>query len=288
MIGLGLISGVGSLASGLLNNSLSQGMSKDLMRYQYQLQQQAIDKMNLYNSPQQQMIRLSQAQLNPNLVYGSGVDGNQSSAASPSMANVRSQLGNPLQGMADAYYQSKQLALQERQMDLSERSSAANIALTEAKTLGQLLQNNYDDKTMEDRIKMASQRLANGIAEEYNIWARTRNEENKLDLIWAEVDSIKSKTNLTDQQALTEVVKRNAIEAGIELTHAQVAKIAAEIPFIKAGTNLRELAAKIQGVDFDATKAGDQWLAENPNVAVVYSLLLKMLGLGKGVKDIIM
>lgn len=40
---------------------------------------QMVDKMNLYNSPEMQMQRFKDAGLNPNLIYGQGTPGNQSS-----------------------------------------------------------------------------------------------------------------------------------------------------------------------------------------------------------------
>ena len=67
LIGAGLISGVGSLFGSLASSGISQKQSKELMDYQYQLQQQAIEKANLYNSPTEQMKRLASAGLNPNL-----------------------------------------------------------------------------------------------------------------------------------------------------------------------------------------------------------------------------
>lgn len=76
-------------ASGLINQAFAKRnariqakYNKELMQYQNELQQQNIDKQNLYNSPAQQMQRYQDAGLNPNLIYGQGSNGNQSSVPS--------------------------------------------------------------------------------------------------------------------------------------------------------------------------------------------------------------
>lgn len=61
----GLIGSYASAMTGYKNN-------RKLMLLQNELNQQAIDKANEYNLPINQMARLSQAGLNPNLVYGNG------------------------------------------------------------------------------------------------------------------------------------------------------------------------------------------------------------------------
>lgn len=91
----GTLTGVGS---GILGNyfaqkdaAQNQRYAKELMQYQYDLQQQGINAQNQYNLPSAQMERLRNAGLNPHLVYGSGsVVGNSSSAASASLGKSAS------------------------------------------------------------------------------------------------------------------------------------------------------------------------------------------------------
>lgn len=91
-----IISGAGSLLGGLgssaMNNKAVQDTNKanmEIAKYQAQWQQQENEKayqrslnmwnlQNEYNSPTQQMARIRAAGLNPNLVYGNGVTGNNS------------------------------------------------------------------------------------------------------------------------------------------------------------------------------------------------------------------
>lgn len=285
--GAGLLSGLGSLASGLFNTFTGQKQSKELMDYQYKLQQEGIDRQNFYNSPAQQMERLKSAGLSPNLVYGSGVDGNQSSAASPSITNVRGQMGNPLQDAVTQYQNARALNAEIDSKKQSTEEAKARTDLTNAKLLGELSDSAYRFKTLDYRIEQAKQDLALSVAREYNIYSDTRLKDNQLQNMWAELDLLKARKNLTDNQAATELVRKTALEEHIKVDRATVRRIAAEIPYIKAGTDLREQAAKIQGVEFEAGKAGDEWLAEHPKVAIVYNLLCKMLGVGKDVANIV-
>lgn len=53
--------------------------NRELAEYQYSKDLEMWNKGNLYNSPTEQMRRLKEAGLNPNLVYGSGATGNMAS-----------------------------------------------------------------------------------------------------------------------------------------------------------------------------------------------------------------
>lgn len=95
MIGAGIIAGVGSLLGSGINAIAQNRANKQnlkLAQYQNAWQSAENDKafknnilmwnmQNAYNSPTAQMSRLRQAGLNPNLVYGSGVTGNNAGSA---------------------------------------------------------------------------------------------------------------------------------------------------------------------------------------------------------------
>lgn len=288
----GLLSGVGSLASGLWNTFTGQSQSKDLMKYQYELQQQAIDKQNWYNSPEQQMLRLKSAGLSPNLVYGSGVDGNQSSAASPSIANRHGEMGNPLQDAAQQTLQAQQVQKQLELAEIDTRTKAFESLerrhKLQAETLGQMLDNKYNSRAMETRIKQLSQNLVNSMQQEQNLvaneaytWSRTRNEDNRLKQIWADTELIKSKTKLTNEQALTESVRRAALNAGISLTRAQVAQVGSYIDFLEAGTTLRHDQHDWQLTERKAREVYLKWRAAHPKTALTFDMLKEVLGIGQ-------
>lgn len=73
-----------SLIGGLFGGNSSNHYSRELMRYQAGLQHDENVYWANYNTPSQQMARLQEAGLNPNLVYGNGADAQASGSVSPS------------------------------------------------------------------------------------------------------------------------------------------------------------------------------------------------------------
>lgn len=85
-----IIAGVASIVNSLISSHSAKKQTErtnaanmELAKYGYEQDQLAIDRQNAYNSPQNQMLRYTQAGLNPNLIYGSGTAsaGNQASSA---------------------------------------------------------------------------------------------------------------------------------------------------------------------------------------------------------------
>lgn len=287
LLGLGLISGVSSLGSSLVNTFAGQSQSKDLMDYQYKLQQQAIDAQNLFNSPVEQLKRLKLAQLNPNLVYGSGVDGNQSSAASPGVVNKRGEFQNPLQDLPAQYLQSKQLEMQQIALRNQSFESVARRHKLEAETLGQIISNEFNDKTLNTRVKALAQDLVNDMQRQKNLvadealtWSKTRNEDNKLKEIWANTELLQQRANLTREQAFTESVKRRMYESNIAVNNKRLDEMESYIQFLGAGTKLRGQAYDIQDLEYEASKAYKEWRKNHPNASLTLDLVEKFLGLG--------
>lgn len=89
----GLTGAVGSLfglGSEAASNAMTKADQKELMKYQFDLNQQGVENQRNYDKPINQMARLAEANLNPNLVYGSGsVVGNTSSTPSASLGQSR-------------------------------------------------------------------------------------------------------------------------------------------------------------------------------------------------------
>lgn len=91
-------------------NSLLGGSAAAEDAYKYNMQ--AVEYQNAYNTPAQQMARLREAGLNPNLVYGSGsVSGNLSTAPTGNYQSRGGNLFDVLGGVLGAYdaYQSAEL-----------------------------------------------------------------------------------------------------------------------------------------------------------------------------------
>lgn len=215
LIGAGLISGIGSLGASLFSAYGGQHMSKDMMDYQFMLQQKAIDKQNLYNSPAEQMKRLNAAGLNPNLVYGSGVDGNQSSAANPSMGNRNIDVANPLQDLAENYRASKLL-------DIQEKNAETDRALTAAKTVGQLLDNRFADETMKDRIEQVAANLANTLEDTILKSSNTSLNASKANNLEELTRKYKTEIPLIEAKTVTERMRPQEIIEGIKLIRSKV------------------------------------------------------------------
>lgn len=73
--------------SSLIAANRQKKANKEMAAFQADANQQIVDRQNAYNSPKAQMARFGDAGLNPNLIYGQGNPGNQSSA--PSYPDVK-------------------------------------------------------------------------------------------------------------------------------------------------------------------------------------------------------
>lgn len=142
-----LTAGLAAVPS-FLGSAASSGMgyyqTRNLMDYQQRLNQQMIHSANRYNSPLSQMQRLEAAGLNKNLVYGSGVDGNQSSPGSVGLGKTNPQLELPI---AENYFRKKQIENETKLANANEQNILANQALTEAKTLNEMIEYAKQDET---------------------------------------------------------------------------------------------------------------------------------------------
>jgi len=282
LIGYGIVSGIGSLASSLFNQFTGQSMSKDLMKYQAELNQQAIDRQNQYNTPANQVKRLAEAQLNPNLVYGSGVDGNQSSAASVGLANRHGSMQNPLQDMGQAYLQGKQLDMERIRLRNDAFESRERQLKLRAETLGQLLDNQYNDQTMKDRVKIKSQELINKMSENDRMQAQINQYHIVANNLIEEGNLLAARTRLTGEQALTEVVKRQAMHVGMALDRQRINQLTSLIKWIDAGTGLREQEGEVKGYHFDLEKIYNDWKLKHPGAALTLDAVRQFLDYAKG------
>lgn len=186
----GLIQAGGSLLGNVVGNifgSASQQKltkenmlnAKELADYQYYLQQKQFDYTNKYNLPANQVKRLIQADLNPNLAYSSGsVVG--STASMPSVSQPHANMSDP---MALAQYQ---LQMSSMFKDLVRQSyeiakTKADIKNINADTEGKEIENE-NKLTTQDSYK----RLQEALARERGYMADIAQDnalKNKYDLI---------------------------------------------------------------------------------------------------------
>lgn len=116
----------------------SQGSSDRAFALNFWAQNYFMDKQNEYNKPINQMRRLEEAGLNPNLVYGSGAD---ALSASPS--------GGGAQGVTFPQTKMSLDVIEKKHMLNSIRQQDANIARTEA-----------DTRAVNENINIAKAQLA--------------------------------------------------------------------------------------------------------------------------------
>lgn len=142
-----IIGAVGSIASGLLSNSQADSNAKESFQRQKELmalqQRYAVENWNRevnYNDPKQQMKRLKDAGLNPNLVYGNGASGLEApQTAAPTAPSAPMAQPIPFGNFV---------------MDAVEALKGIQLAKkTKEEGIGQQIKNEFDRKTFEDRVK---------------------------------------------------------------------------------------------------------------------------------------
>lgn len=144
-----LITGLAGLASGIASNAFGQSSAtksferqKELMRLQNQYAVENWSRENTYNTPQAQMQRLKAAGLNPNLVYGSGsvgldtTSGAISGPAAPAAPMAQTTpLGNSAMDAVNAAI------------------GVAQAKKAGSETIAQDIENRYLSETLQERIK---------------------------------------------------------------------------------------------------------------------------------------
>ena len=190
---------------GLASNAIQYNQQKKLMDKQFQYQKDmwnyTFDKQNQYNLPSEQMARMKQAGLNPNLAYGqvqpagsSGTTGSQPNATAPNM--------NP--GQID-FTTAAQISVLKAQANQSVSASKIN----DAEYLNKMIQNKYlarlyKDENLEALINYeldwrkldleqrsldkgyTMQKSAESVAREYNL-----NSSTALNILMGVTESIK-------------------------------------------------------------------------------------------------
>lgn len=78
-----IVQGVMDTGGGILNGILNRRYGREMAKYAYDQELAQWNRENQYNSPSAQMERLKEAGLNPNLVYGTGVQAAGQASHSP-------------------------------------------------------------------------------------------------------------------------------------------------------------------------------------------------------------
>lgn len=155
-----IIGAAASIAGSAINNANSAGAADKSFERQKQLmaiqQQYAVENWNRetnYNDPRQQMKRLKDAGLNPNLIYRNGAAGLEAPSvaaptapAAPMQATAPGNYGNAITDAVNAAV------------------GLANAEKAKAETVGQKIENDFLGSTLEERTRAVA--LANKYTEE--------------------------------------------------------------------------------------------------------------------------
>lgn len=176
-----------SAGGSIITSGLNYFFNRKLAKYQYELDQQAIDRQNAYNSPIQQMARYKEAGLNPNMIYGSGGSaGNQTEV--PRFHAPRVNFENPLQGAISTYFDARLKTAQQEDIEAQALLKQAQTEHEKTKQLETLL--NIDKKTLD------------------NQWARDTYDMRVHSLL---LDLNQKDANIANTKQVTENLKKQAV-----------------------------------------------------------------------------
>jgi hypothetical protein len=258
-----------AVAGALLGTGINAGagIGNEMLQRHWQLKDyntqqrdalRAWDRENAYNSPEQQMARLAQAGLNPNLVYGKGADNTASSIKTPSMGEhpksvipnidplmfVKAQeMGTNLKAIQAQTDNTIQDTENKKTAQQLETLKILNQNITNSRDELQLRQNQdlYDDYVR--RYKLENQAIEQNMSLrlEENDRAKLASSDNH-EKVWQDIFESR-KRELVHQSTIAtndkqrELIKKQMqqIDAGIELTKSQKDLNEAELKLRKEG-----------------------------------------------------
>lgn len=286
------LSGAASMLGGLFNTFVGDSLDRSKMAYQARLNQAMIDRMNVYNSPIESMKRIREAGLNPNLVYGRGVEGNQSSASSVGLSGKNVDLGMDLSGAVQDYFTSQQIENQTKQTKANAALANANEVLSRTKALHEMKEvarldatfDTYVEKMKAD-LDYTRQAYNESVAREGKITEEWNQLLINRDKLMAEIDLMKEKVK-TEQLNNTQYIpsKIRNLESSTELNaqEKQVARtvaslnekkleeIDARIRNLNSSSDLNELAYSLQ-------KSMSDFGLGNVSMKDIFSYLIKLI-----------
>lgn len=228
---------------GIVDAALKGGQNRKSRRFSREMyarqKQDSLDfwhMQNTYNSPEQQMARLKEAGLNPNLVYGSGADATSSSAPKvPSPMSAEFGIPSLNTGsIADVYFRGKMM---NKQLDQLE----ANIIKTyaEAEAIG------YDNTVVGTTVDAAiRKRNAETLQAESQAEITTMARNVQQDMLRHDIPLQKALLGV-----LYDRLKNTKVQADIDAVKAQIEKV-------KTDTELSRMDVEVRQV-LEGLPAGD-------------------------------
>lgn len=245
-----LITAVGGLASAGLN-ALSQARTNAVNRqqaeYAFSQQQAAIDRMNEYNSPSQQVLRMKAAGLNPSLAYGAdgAMVGNQSDvpaynpipSEAPNIGNIGSTLADSIR-----------TGIEVKDLERRNALAVAEIALKDAQSFQSVMNGNLSDVQRQEILTMMGYKIENLESATQLNWDNVLKARAEVAKIGDERKEIQSKCNLNEQQVKT-------LAAQAHLSEIQAYAILQRLPYellqMDADTALSWVQSDVGRATFD-------------------------------------
>lgn len=193
--------GIGAGIIQMVQNELNNAHTRSNMRLQAQLNQEAIDRQNEYNSPAAQMQRFKDAGLNPDLIYGQSNEGTQGmvSTDAPAVSGP-----SPIQAAINA-------RLAESQIKLNESAAARNFSQA----------GNSDAGAEFLRRRTKSQDIIDQLTE-----ANAGKVRKEMDQVVQAIENMKKQGELLGLDAVRKRMENDNYEAKMK---AELDKIASEI-----------------------------------------------------------
>ncbi|MDV4044515.1 hypothetical protein CMT37_17005 [Elizabethkingia anophelis] len=200
---------VGGLLNGLFSNNSARKVAKENREFALDMW----NRNNEYNTPTNQMARLKEAGLNPNLMYGQGTTGNSSS---PAAAEGRKGTNYDM-GFMEAAQLHQQLKMNEQTRQLQKAQTQnleAQTLKTEAETENTRASTLNTSETTEYNRKLRPMILQKYGVDIANTQLTNENLQKINSKIDAEIDQIKANTNLSGKQlqSLEQLMGKTAIE----------------------------------------------------------------------------
>lgn len=277
-----LISLVGGLASSIIGSVVSSEVSQVAQANQANINQQGIDTANRYNLPINQMSRLREAGLNPNLVYGNGTVAGLTSSGEAStnqgLKNIPFDLG--VKDAVGSYLESKQLEQSVSESQSRQELLAQQVRESMAKEMMYTKSALKDDAELPYIQEYWKKRIYElGTRGELNAATRDLRTIERASAVEL-ANLYAARTNLTQEQATTEIKRRFVMDAqaalyrsNVQVNDKELEWLAEKILNTKQDTANKELWHRIQDAEFNSSGALKQFLADHSNWAIFYSIL---------------
>ena len=259
-----IIAGIGALGTAAIGAASNSGARKinianRIADHQSKLNWDAFlresEYNNRYNSPKQQMQRLAEAGLNPNLVYGSGASaGTAGASLEPARLdnnpeNYRSNAMDYVNGVVNAvnaYYNV-------RSQQQSIRNAEAAEALTRAKENSQVLRNSLEEKTAAYKVEtLAAKTMQEQFKANVQQVVDYENSVAKLNKQIQELQNLKTKDDKAREEIENLKVLRGQMETQIDLLNAQIKKTQEETAWMIDTKDIRKVGLSLDNLNKSA------------------------------------